>query len=196
MSVSIVSNSLRDVVSYFEQFPDIASEAAALAINDVVGGSAMTAIKKDMRSQVDFPSGYLESGRLRVVRKASRSNLEAVISGRDRATSLARFASGQTPQNTRGRGVNVSVKRGKSKLLKRAFLLNLKNGNRGLAVRLKPGESLRGSQRAVQLEDNVYLLYGPSVDQVFRGVAEDNSALIADMVSRRFLHHFARKLRG
>lgn len=195
MTAFIVASGIQQMTQYLEQFPAAMLDAATMAINEVAGGSGLTALRKDMRAQVNFPSGYLESDRLKMRRRASSGNLEAVISGRDRATSLARFAAGQTPANTRGRGVRVGIKPGRSKNLgKRAFLLTLKNGNRGLAIRLKPGERLKSSGSAIELEQNVYLLYGPSVDQVFRGVAEDNSPLIAEMVTRRFLHHFARAI--
>lgn len=196
MSVSIVATALQDVARFFEQAPDIAEQAAVLAINETVEREGLTLIKRDMRDQVNFPSGYLEGERLRVSRKASRGNLEAVIRGRDRPTSLARFAQGQTPANTRGRGVRVSVKRGSTEVLRKAFLVNLKNGNLGLAVRLKPGDKLRNSSAAQQLADNVWLLYGPSVDQVFRGVADDRADDLTEMISSKFNRQFGRLSRG
>lgn len=196
MSAKIVATALKDVQRFFEDFPDIAEEAAVLAINDTVDREGMTLIKRDMRDQVNFPSGYLESSRLRVSRRAKPRMLEAVIRGRDRATSLARFASGQTPKNTRGQGVRVSVQPGRNRVMKKAFLVKLRNDNMGLAVRLKPGETLRNSSRAVPLGENVYLLYGPSVDQVMRGVVDDRSDDILNIVSSKFIRQFGRLSRA
>lgn len=196
MTAAIVATGIKDAARFFEQFPEIAEEAAMLAINDTVDREGMTLIKKDMRDQVNFPSGYLEGDRLKVTRRASRGSLEAVIRGRDRATSLARFTSGQTPKNTRGQGVRVSVQRGQTKLLRQAFLVNLKNGNIGLAVRLKPGERLQNTTAAQRLADNVWLLYGPSVDQVFRGVADDRADDLADIMSQKFYRQFGRLSRA
>lgn len=196
MSVSIVATALKDAQRFFEQAPDIAEEAAVLAINETVEREGLTLIKRDMRDQVNFPSGYLEGDRLKVTRRASARSLEAVIRGRDRPTSLARFAQGQTPANTRGRGVRISVKRGTGQVLRKAFLVNLKNGNIGLAVRLKPGDTLRNSDAAQQLADNVWLLYGPSVDQVFRGVANDRADDLTEMISQKFNRQFGRLARG
>lgn len=196
MTVGIQANALGDLTRYFEALPDVAEQAAALAINQVAERDGLAVIRKDMRAQINFPAGYLEGDRLRVRQKASRGNLEAIIRGRDRATSLARFAAGQNPGNTKGRGVRVTVKSGKTRTLPKAFMLRLKNNNLGLAVRLKPGEQLANSQAAVRLAENVYLLYGPSVDQVFRGVAEDRAADLGSMVSRQFLRQFARLTRG
>lgn len=191
MSVTILSDALRGLHDYFERLPEVANESAVLAINDVAQRKGMNVLKGDMRDQIDFPPGYIES-RLKVTRRATPNVLEATIRGRDRPTSLARFAQGQTPANTRGRGVRVTVKRGQTEVMRRAFLVNLRNGNRGLAVRLKPGETLRNTSGAVQLEGNVYLLYGPSVDQVFKGVAEDRADDLAVMVSREFERQFRR----
>ncbi|MCB1865170.1 MAG: hypothetical protein KDG50_07040 [Chromatiales bacterium] len=196
MTVGVVLLGGTDLARYFEELPEIAERAASLAINQVAERDGMTLIRRDMREQIDFPPRYLEDGRLRVKRKASPSNLQAVISGRDRPTSLARFAAGQNPENTRGRGVRLTVKRGKRVLLSKGFLVKLKGGNTGLAVRLKKGEKLANSQGAQRLADNLYLLYGPSVDQVFRGVADDRTDDLGRMVTNQFLRQFARLSRG
>lgn len=194
MTVAILANALKDVQRFFEELPEVAEQAAVLAINETVQREGMSLIKRDMRSQVNFPPGYLEEQeRLTVARKAQRGRLEAVIRGRDRATSLARFAAGQTPQNTRGQPVRVRVKPGSSEELKRAFIVNLNKGrSRGLAVRLRPGESLKKSRAAVPLDNNVWLLYGPSVDQVLRGVADDRVGDILGLISQKFLRQFGR----
>lgn len=196
MSALIVATGLKEMSRFFEALPDIAEEAAVLAINDTVQREGLTLIKKDMRDQVNFPAGYLEGDRLKPTRFAGRGKLEAVIRGRDRPTSLARFAEGQTPANTRGQGVRVRVKRGQTEVLRKAFLVNLRNGNIGLAVRVKGGESLRNTESAVRLADNLWLLYGPSVDQVLQGVAVDRADEIIDIVGQKFLRQFGRLSRA
>lgn len=187
----LIETGFAEARSYFAALPDVCEQAAVLAINQVAERDGMVAIRREMRSQIEFPGGYLES-RMRVSRKASRGSLKAEIKGRDRATSLARFAEGQTPQNTRGRGVRVTVKKGQRQVLRNAFMVNLRNGNRGVAIRLKPGESPRNTDRAVRLADNVYLLYGPSVDQVFNGAVDDVSPDLGRMLSKQFLRQFTR----
>ena len=198
MSVSVIADALSDVADYFEKLPEVATQAAALAINTVSQRQALPAIRKEMRDQLNFPEGYLETqDRLSVVRKASKNVLSATIRGRDRATSLARFRiGGQTPANTRGRGVRLQVKRGQTRVLRKAFLVNLRGGNTGLAVRLKPGESLSNSTGAVQLAENVYLLYGPSVDQVFQTVSADVAPSVLDSVTNEFFRQLARLSSG
>lgn len=196
MSVGIEVSSLSSLQRFFDDLPNIAEQAAVLAINQVAGRDGLAVLRREMRQQIAFPKGYLESDRLKVSRKAQRGSLEAVIRGRDRATSLARFARGQTPGNTRGRNVRVTVKPGQTRVLSNAFLVKLKNGNLGLAVRLKAGETMKMTEKAVRLAENVWLMYGPSVDQVFRGVADDRAAEIGAMVSKQFIRQFTRLTRG
>lgn len=198
MSVIIRADFLQETKRFFDELPDIATRSASMAINDVASRDALKLLRKDIESQVDFPTGYLsQPDRLGVSRKATPNNLEAVITARDRATSLARFARGQSVANTRGKGVRVQVKPGVSKLLPKAFLVNLRNGNLGLAVRLKEGQSLRNKNdgRVVKLGKNTYLLYGPSVDQVFRDVADGNAGEIGQLVTNEFFRQFARLTR-
>lgn len=198
MAATVVANALRDVQRYFEALPDVTLEAAFLAINDTARDSVVT-LRRAMTSQVNFPRGYLNTDKLGIKRKANRINLEAVIAGRDRPTSLARFAPGATPENSRRRPIRVKVSKGGSGVVfnsdrrkASAFLLRLKNGNIGLAIRLKPGERLQNSDKAVRLQDNVYLLYGPSVDQVMQGVSEDLAPEIQETVASKFFRQFAR----
>lgn len=198
MSVFASASGLKEALRFFEELPDIAEQATVLALNQVAGRDGLALIRRDMRAEVDFPKGYLEqSDRLGVVRKARKGSLSAVIRGRDRATSLARFvAPGQRPETTRGQALRVTIKPGSPVTLKRAFLIKLRGGNMGLAVRLKPGETVRNSDRATKLGDSLYLLYGPSVDQVFRGVANDDADDIAQLVENQFYRQFARLTNG
>lgn len=196
MSVTILADALQDATRFFEQLPDVAIEAAYLAVNEGAGREGLTLVRRTMEAQIDFPKGYLSTERLGVRRKATRQTLEAVISGRDRPTSLARFAQGQNPVNTRGRGVRVTVRRGQTQTLRRAFLVNLKNNNLGLAIRLPAGTAPRNTEKAVNLGNNVYLLYGPSVDQVLMDVAEDTSPEIGNIVAAKFFRQFNRLARG
>jgi len=192
-----VASGLSDMRRYLEALPQVAERAAVLAVNQVAQRDAITLSKREMRAQVDFPAGYLEGGRrLSVNRRATSVSIEASIVGRDRPTSLARFARGQNPQNTRGQGVRVQVKKGRTQVLRKAFMVPLRNGNLGVAVRLPKGETLRNSDGAKQLSNNVYLLYGPSVDQVFRGVASDITPQLSRNLSNEFLRQFARLSSG
>lgn len=153
--------------------------------------SARTASARRIREQVNLPAAYLNrTDRLGVTKKATRGDLSAVITGRHRPTSLARFA-------TRGRvggkpGARVMVKPGHSTFLERAFFVNLRSGNTdtlgnlGLAIRLPAGQRPSKAYKPQPLGRNLWLLYGPSIDQVFDDVATEISPQVADQLEAEF----------
>lgn len=157
-------------------------------------------IAEDIHDQVNFPAGYLKpnTGRLKVAQTATKGNLEARIRARGAPTSLARFTVGNPKAGARG-GVHVMVSPGKSRFMRRAFVMKLRSGsgdietksNLGLAMRLRPGETLRNKQNFRRIESNLYLLYGPSVNQIFRandggGVASDRAEYLSDFLEDEF----------
>lgn len=199
MSYLIHSEQLKGMYTYFEQAPEIAKLSASLALNQVAERKALPLLRKAIGSQIAFPTGYLDSpDRLRISRKASPNRLETVITGRDRPTSLARFAPGQTPEGSRGKSLTVQVKHGRAKRLAKAFLIRLRNDNIGLAIRLKQGETVRNKNdvKAVSMGKGLYLLYGPSVDQVMKTVATEAVAPVGDLMVDEFYRQFARLSRG
>lgn len=198
MTPKITFTGISIAADYMRRVPAVTSMAARLAVNQVADRQALPLIKQHMQAEVAFPKGYLNEDRIGVTQRATNASLEATITGRHRATSLARFAPGQTPQSTRNNGVRVMVKPGQSQYLKKSWLVKLPAGsgdnlNMGLAVRLKPGEVFANKHTlAGRLASNVFLLYGPSVDQVFRGVTDEASPEIGDMVGLEFLRQFTR----
>lgn len=196
---------LEKAIEYFKRAPDIATTAARIAINDVASRGALSLARREISMQINFDPSYLKGDRLGVVKKASNADLSAVIRARQRATSLARFAAPGQPlgQNRAVGGVRVRVKKGQSSVMRSAWLVRLRSGksltddnfNVGLAMRLKPGESIPGKKsvhKAWLIPNEVALLYGPSVDQVFRDVAGDIADPVADMVSGEFYRNFIR----
>lgn len=146
-------------------------ETALLRSINKTADRARTSASQDIREQVAFPASYLapSAKRLFVSTKATKASpFEAVISGRDRPTSLARFTN-QKPlgggQRHRGGQVAVTVKPGVRRYIKRAFLITLNNSNVGLAVRTDGGPP-NNAYAPKEIGKNLWLLYGPSVDQV------------------------------
>lgn len=177
-------SSLEDI----DNLPEEILKKARQAIN-AAADRARTQAVRDIRSELNFPARYL-TDRLSVRERAKGSSLQAVISGRDRPTSLARFSSSQNIAASRKKGY-VQVKVGNStKRITGGFLIKLRNANIGLAVRLKPGETVKGKRLAAkQMAPNLYLLYGPSIDQAFR-TEVDKSSLeqdTADFLEKEFL---------
>jgi hypothetical protein len=177
------------------------SEAATIAARQAINRATLRGrgwAASEMRKQVNFPASYLtgSDARLRITKQATNTDLEGVIAGRSRATSLARFSRETDPAAARRRGgVSVQVKPGQARFMRGAFLVRLKAGagntdtqfNLGLAIRLKPGQSVHNKHSMKQLSHNVYLLYGPSVDQVFSTVRDDVAPQIGDFLQAEFL---------
>lgn len=163
---------------------------AVRAINKVAE-RARTGAARRIRQEVNLPAAYLNRpDRLGLTQKATRGNLEARITGRHRPTSLARYA-------TSGRlggapGARVSVKPGFATFLPKAFFVNLHSGNTdskgnlGLAIRLPEGQRPNRAYRPTKLSRGAWLLYGPSIDQVFDDVALDMAPDVADQLETEF----------
>lgn len=202
MSATIIAEGIPDLARYLDRFPEVTRRAARLAINQVAERKALKAAREAIAAQVAFPAGYLtDNNRLSITRRATDDDLTAVITGRQRPTSLARFAPGQAPR--RGADVTVRVKPSAPAVLKRAFLIRLRRGagpvtdesfNLGLAVRLRAGERIANKVKMAPMkgESGLYLLYGPSVEQVFRTVAADISPSVLEDLATEFLRQSVR----
>lgn len=175
-------------------------DSARIAINDAAR-RGRTLLARGVLAEVDFPASYVapRNKRLHVKKTASNGDLEAVISAQTRRTSLAQFTVGAVQRGGR-QGVRVKVaKSGGGQVLKRAFLIRLRAGgdaldtraNLGLAYRTKDGRPPPG-YKPVQLSNNLWLLYGPSVAQVLHsdtnngGVADDLAPEIAESLENEF----------
>lgn len=198
MPVFVDAIGLTELGDYFTRLPDKARQAASLAINQTAERQGLKAAREAMQQQVAFPRGYLTTDRFGITQKATPGNLVAVIRGRFTPTSLARFvAPGTRAGLRRGTGVTVTVNPGRPTPLPRAFLLHLRGGNLGLAIRLRAGEQLRNRRFAVRTITTgplkgVALLYGPSVDQVFRTVAGEIVPEVEAALKTEFLRQFVR----
>lgn len=193
---------LRSIAKDIEALPSVSRQAARLAMNSVIERKGLPSIRREMQDQAKFPSGYLTKDRLGITQKATDTNLQVKITARHRPTSLARFAQGQSFEGVRRRG-SVRVQVGKTtKTIRRAFFVRLRRGqdtsdgfNLGLAIRLKPGERLKGRRlggSGVQVAPNLYLLYGPSVDQVFRDAGPDAIIRILPDIEKEYTRQFVR----
>lgn len=192
MSAEIKIVNVKSTESFFIEAPKVAGRAMRLAINTVAHRGALSLAKQRISKEINFPNGYLGANRLNVTQDATESRLEAVISGRDRPTSLARFQTYRSASASRGKQLKVQVKRGQTRTLNRAFLVTLNNGNLGLAIRTpnKP----KVAYKPVPLANNLWLLYGVSVDQAFGVVADEIAPEIGTMVEKEFDRQFIRMI--
>lgn len=162
------------------------------AINTVARNARAEAARL-IRTQSNFPASYLsgDKGRLSITQRATTNDLSARITGRSRPTSLATFAT--TGKTKRSAGVSVKVKPGLAQRLDRAFFVQLRAGqsgalgNTGLAIRLPEGQRPSAAYKPKQMGRNLWLLYGPSIDQVFDDVALEMSDDLAEKLETEFL---------
>lgn len=176
-----------------DSIPDRLKRNAVRAVN-YAAGRARTRSAKEMRQQVAFPASYLrgEGSRL-TLRTAKGFGDEAVITGQFRPTSLARFATRGAPSKP---GVTLQVKPGMATRSNRMFLIRLRAGtadldtksNLGVAIRLREGETIQNKKVTMQAmgKSGLYLLFGPSVSQVFRSVAADQVGDVQADLQREF----------
>lgn len=200
----ITATNLLDIEDFLRSQPEIARTAARIAINSTTSRKAVPHLRRAMKKEVAFPPGYLEDpSRFGQAKKATDADLTASIVARFRPTSLARFTNDSPEGARRTGGVNVRVNpSGGARRIGGAFFIKLRRGrdtsdgfNVGIAIRLQPGQTLRGRKKGgqgVQIAPNLYLLYGPSVDQVFREVSVAESPQIADELQKEFIRQYVR----
>lgn len=201
-------------IEYLRDYPKVARKAGKLAINDTIRRGRRL-FKREILSQVNLSPSYLNSARLTEV-FATEDNLSGAIVGRRRPTSLARFdakplyAPNKTRPGRKRAGVSVKVK-GKRQTISRAFLVQLKAGNKdgvnqGLAIRLpkgqKPDRRYRGKPLYKNQDSNVWLLYGPSINQVMtsekdgKSMVQEKRPELTSYLNREFRRQFGRLYRG
>lgn len=204
MSARITAVNLLDVEEFLQTQPAVARKSARLAINSTTSRKAVPRMRRAMKEEANFPRGYLEDeNRFGQEKRATDNDLTASIVARFRPTSLARFTNDSPEGARRTGGVRVRVNPGGGATrIGGAFFVKLRRGsdasdgfNVGLAIRLQPGQSLRGRKKGsqgVELAPNLYLLYGPSVDQVFREVSVAESPAVADDLQKEFIRQYVR----
>lgn len=200
---------------YIAELPAQTQKAADLATIDATR-FAFRESSKAIRSQVRLSPEYIgnaERGGNRLTIKYDQQGdvRIGVVEGVKRAVSLSRFLTsgpvfgGKTPARIRvkpnGRTTTTIKVTGGDRSEAPMFAVRLSRGksltedsfNVGLAVRLRPGEqAVARKEDLTPLSPNVYLLYGPSVNQVFYDVAPAISDSVAGNLQDSFLRQFAR----
>lgn len=191
-----------DALKSFDDLPPKILKSARIALNDAARKGRTLAAREVLR-ETNFPASYVapKGGRLAVKNFASNGNLEAIIAGKTRPTSLARFIQGPVSVGGAKRRPGLRVKVDPTKgvrMLPRAFLIRLRSGNNldtkgnvGVAVRTTNGRPPPG-YKPTKIADNLWLLAGPSVAQNLHsdknrgGVFTDISPKVADMIEHEF----------
>lgn len=179
-----VSSDVLIVLEGLEKFADLTGDlpqnvttAITRSINKTLDRTRTRAARAVLE-QIAFPASYLgpSSKRLWVRQRARNDSLFGSIEGRDSPTSLARFAKQKNTtsgsQRPKGGSIDVRVKAGGGyHAIPRAFLIRLRSNNVGLAVRTS-GMSPPGAYKPKEIGKNLWLLYGPSVDQALLAASD------------------------
>lgn len=174
-----------------QNLPDSIIRKARMAISKTID-HARAVSSKQIRQEVNFSASYLTGADGKLTTSKDLGNLQGSIKARFRPTSLARFATTKTANKA---GVTVKVSPTKSVRMPKAFLVKLPQGaiktetqyNLGLAVRLKPDQLGKLNKKSwVNLGRGLYLLYGPSVSQIFAKVADARSPEISKYLEDEF----------
>jgi hypothetical protein len=176
MTLSLKVN-VADLISVSNSVSIIPGELSKRVVTSVnrVADSALATSKKMIVAQVNLTSDYVDSkiG----VQHATESSPVATITAKGRGVLLIRFGAKQlmSPASSRGKGrpssgipqgmkqagISVNVKAsGPAGVIQHGFFMKLRNGNgMGVFARTQSGK--------------LKIRSGPSVDQVFQGVAKD-----------------------
>lgn len=169
-----------------ESLDDTIKMMAVRALNRTADRTR-TAAGREMLAQINWPASYLNApGRFQVTERATRRSLSATITGRRTPTSMARFVMKSGKGQTTVEVTPGHAKRIGGGNIRSSFLMPLGNGNTGLAVRTAGGKPT-GSYKPRRINENLWLIYGPSVDQVFRSVREDVAPEAEEFLEGEFL---------
>jgi hypothetical protein len=171
-------------------------KATRIALN-FAARKARTLGSQRIRASKKLPATYVND-RLVITKQATDASLLAIVTGRFRPTQLIRFGAKQvyTRSKRTGKriargGVSVQVNtQGERKTMPGAFFIALRAGlvdgmNQGIAIRLP------GHEKNTRGNPKFEVLYGPSVDQIFRDVREE----IQPDVDKSFRVEFERQLK-
>lgn len=169
--VVLVIEGIRELSDDMANLPKKVELALQRAMNRTAD-QTRTRLSRMIRQDVNLTASDLSPGgkRLFVSQRASAKNgaMQIRISGRGTPTSLARFAGNQ-------RRPKVRVKRGAAaRHIPGTFIINLRNGNTGLAMRSE--ERPQNAYKPRQMKNGLWLLYGPSIDQILLAASRDNGA--------------------
>ena len=192
--IAASTTNLQGFLAAVEQYPEVARRAASLAVNDAAEWGANLARRK-MASQVRLPADVLTGARFGIVQRASQVSIEAIVRASPNPLGLSRFVTGS--KEPRSRNPATAIKPGSAPFVwKRGFLMPTPNGADGVALAVRTNGPLRSSRAARQIAKNLYILSGPSPNQIFMTVAKDILPALQTRLDGEFARQYERLLRG
>lgn len=161
--------------------------AIMAAVNDA-GRWAYYEAHKQISKDLNWPAGYINQQRLKFW--PARGNFKfggggaAVVTARSRPTTLTRFnAMSVKGPDGKPSGVRVEVSRGKSKVIKNAFMRTI-NGNALVMMRDYHYRELPNVNANKYVWNGLVTLYGPSVDQAFKTHRDGKDGIAAHALEK------------
>jgi hypothetical protein len=186
------------LIARFAALPEDVAKAKEAALNDAAQ-RIQDSFVSDLVASVGLDAAYVRG--LMKITRATRERHIALISARKRGVRLARYDAQQRTQPAKIRargdkrraigpglkqaGVQVTVKRGRAKVMPKAFLMPLKGaGLWGVFVRLG------------RRPKDVKHLHSLSPDQAFRHYITRQGPQLSDVLMARFRAHLAAQTKG
>lgn len=188
----IEQKGLSAAISDIADLPANMRKALVAAVNAVVPDAYSLSVER-ITEQVALTKTYVKS-RLYVSQTATVQDPMAVISGRVRSTQLRRYQGKQLytaaklPGKRRLAGTSVRVKAGgQTKVLNHAWIIKLKYGD----LDAKAGMTMGIAMRTGTGRNDYRILYGPSVDQIFRDVKDEIRPEVEQMLATEWVKQMA-----
>ncbi len=191
----VAGKGIDSLTRYIERLGDGANKAAVMAVNDTAEW-ARVRIKRQMQTEIQLGESAFANRQFYVSRRANTADLQAILTASRQPYSLSRFKVGEPEFGPKAGPVKVRIKTGGStQTLKRAFYVRAPNGAVGVAVRSKtPLDKSRGARRIKGTD--VFVLFGPSPDQLMRRIAPASVPAVETYLNREFSRQIVRVING
>lgn len=207
--IRISSAGIQGLATFVARTPEVAAEAAKLAVGDAAEWGRNLS-KREMVSAVNLPADALAGRRFRISQRPTTANPEAVISADNNPLGLSRFVVGPGkvgmpgPQTRTLRGGTTTQWPKGGDRGDYAFLIKVGPGKKGSAPAVRAGFGLairttrpmENSREAFKIGKDLYLLFGPSVDQMFGQLMPQIVPRVEAKLQTEFARQYERLIRG
>lgn len=199
--IRISSAGIQGLAEFVARTPEVAAEAAKLAVGDAAEWGRNLS-KREMVSAVNLPADALAGRRFRISQRPTTANPEAVISADNNPLGLSRFVVSQKARGAAHPKVRILVG-GTPKSFSDpdtkgsySFLIPTPGGADGVGLALRTKEPLRNSRAGRKIGRDLYLLSGPSVNQMFGQLMPTIVPRIEAKLQTEFARQYERLIRG
>lgn len=199
--IRISSAGIQGLAEFVARTPEVAAEAAKLAVGDAAEWGRNLS-KREMVSAVNLPADALAGRRFRISQRPTTANPEAVISADNNPLGLSRFVVSQKARGAAHPKVRILVG-GATKSFSDpdikgsySFLIPTPGGADGVGLALRTKEPLRNSSAARKIGRDLYLLSGPSVNQMFGQLMPTIVPRVEAKLQTEFARQYERLIRG